>query len=159
MSADSNNKNAAAEVTDLASAAMAFWAQWMEQTSRGTQAMLEAVQSVGDPNQLQRKWAEVMSDTADNFMRTPAFLEMMRRNLKMVTDLKMMQDHLIEGSARHLGLPLAEDITGLFERLNVTEQKILERLSAIEGRLEAIEASNNGAAAKRASSAKRAAGD
>jgi hypothetical protein len=140
MSTDSNTKTAPEEGTDPTAAIANFWLQWMEQSSRGTQALLEAVQSVSDPNQFQKRWTDVMSETADNFMRTPAFMEMMRRNLKALTDLKVMQDQVVKGTARQLGMPLADDITGLFERLDSTEQKILSRLRAIEDRLEAIEA-------------------
>ncbi len=36
-------------------------------------------------------------------------------------------------------MPLADDVFGLFERLHSTEQTILNRLLAIEDRLQAIE--------------------
>jgi hypothetical protein len=116
-----------------------FWTQWLEQASRGTQAMLEAMQGMGDPQQLQRRWLDALSESVEQFMRTPAFMEMMRNNLKTVTDMKVMQDQIVHGTARQLGLPLADDITGLFERLHSTEQTILNRLQAIEDRLRAIE--------------------
>ena len=64
---------------------------------------------------------------------------MMKQQLKAVTDLKGMQDQVIQDTARQFGLPLAADITGLFERLHSTEQNILNRLQAIEDRLKAIE--------------------
>ena len=56
-----------------------------------------------------------------------------------MTDLKGMQDQVIQDTARQFGMPLATDITGLFERLHSTEQTILDRLTAIEERLKAIE--------------------
>lgn len=116
-----------------------FWAQWLEQSSRGTQALLEAMQGVGDPQQLQRHWLDAVSRSLDDFMRTPTFLELLKNNLKAVTDLKGMQDQVIQDTAHHFGLPLAADITGLFERLHSTEQNIINRLQAIEERLKAIE--------------------
>jgi len=116
-----------------------FWTQWLEQSSRGTQALLEAMQTVGDPQQIQRRWLDAVSQSLDDFMRTPTFLELLGNNLKTITDLKGMQDEVIQDTARHFGLPLAADITGLFERLHSTEQNILNRLQAIEDRLKAIE--------------------
>jgi len=95
-----------------------FWTQWLEQSSRGTQALLEAMQGVGDPQQLQRNWLDAVSRSLDDFMRTPTFLELLRNNLKAVTDLKGLQDQVVQDTARHFGLPLAADITGLFERLH-----------------------------------------
>jgi len=73
-------------------------------------------------------------------MRTPVFMEVMKRNLKMTTDLKRLQDQALQGAARHLGQPTVADIAGLFERLNSTEQTIVARLRAIEERLKAVEA-------------------
>jgi hypothetical protein len=149
MSADPNNEAAPNGAPDPVSATIAFWSQWMEQTTRGTQAILEALGTAGDPNELQKRWSEATAEAAENFMRTPAFMEAMRRNLKAVTDMKRMQDNIVQDTARHLGLPLADDITGLFERLNGTERKILARLKAIEDRLEAVESALAAAPKKR----------
>jgi len=125
--------------TDPSTMIASFWTQWLEQSSRGTQALLEAVQSAGDPQQLQRRWLDAVSRSLDDFMRTPSFLELLRNNLKVITDLKGMQDQVVQDTARQFGLPMAADITGLFERLHSTEQNILNRLQAIEERLKAIE--------------------
>jgi len=125
--------------TDPSTMIASFWTQWLEQSSRGTQALLEVMQGVGDPQQLQRRWLDAMSHSLDDFMRTPTFLQLVGNNLKAVTDLKGMQDQVIQDTARHFGMPLAADITGLFERLHSTEQNIINRLQAIEERLKAIE--------------------
>jgi len=124
---------------DPAAMVATFWTQWLEQSSRGTQAMLEVMQTAGDPQQLQRRWLEAVSRSLDDFMRTPTFLELLKNNLKAITDLKGLQDQVVQDTARQFGLPLAADITGLFERLHSTEQTILDRLKAIEDRLKAIE--------------------
>jgi transposase len=144
MSADSDNNSQTKPGTmaDPASMVAAFWAQWLEQSTRGTQALLEIMQGVGDPQQIQerqQRWMEIAAESLDSFLRTPPFMELMRRQLKAVTDLKTMQDQVVHGAARHLGMPLADDVFGLFERLHSTEQTILERLQAIENRLQAIE--------------------
>jgi hypothetical protein len=111
----------------------------MEQSARGTQAVLEAMQAAGDPQQIQRHWLDAVARSIDDFMRTPVFMEVMSQNLKMVTDLKRRQDQAIQDTARQFGQPLAADITGLFERLNSTERTIVARLQAIEDRLKAVE--------------------
>ena len=126
-------------VTDPSTMIASFWTQWLEQSSRGTQALLEAMQDAGDPQQFQRHWLDAVSRSLDDFMRTPTFLELLRNNLKAVTDLKGMQDKAIQDTARYFGLPLTADITGLFERLHSTEQNIINRLQAIEERLKASE--------------------
>jgi len=130
------NSSAAA---DPAAAMTTFWAQWLEQSSRGTQALLEVMQTAGDPQQIQRRWLDAVSRSLEDFMRTPTFLELLKNNLKAVTDLKGLQNQVVEDTARQFGMPLAKDITGLYERLHSTEQTILDRLTAIEERLRAIE--------------------
>ena len=127
-------------LADPAAAAAAFWTQWLEQSSRGTQTLLEAMQATGDPKQLHQRWLDAVSQSLENFMRTPAFLEAMKQNLKVITDLKGFQNQVAQGAVHQLGMPLANDITGLFERLNSVEQKILTRLGAIDSRLKAVEA-------------------
>jgi len=131
--------NSSAATTDPSLLIASFWTQWLEQSSRGTQALLEVMQGTGDPQQLQRRWLDAISRSLDDFMRTPTFMQLVGNNLKAVTDLKGMQDQVIQDTARHFGMPLAADITGLFERLHSTEQNIVNRLLAIEERLKAIE--------------------
>jgi hypothetical protein len=124
---------------DPASAMTTFWSRWLEQSARGTQAMLEVLQAAGDPQNLQRRWLDAISRSLDEFMRTPAFMEVLKNHLKALTDLKAFQDQVVQDTARQIGAPLAADITGLFERLHSTEQTILNRLQAIEDRLKASE--------------------
>jgi hypothetical protein len=117
----------------------AFWSNYLEQADAQSKAMLEYFQAMGDPQQLQRRWLETLSRSLDGYMRSPAFLEALQRNLKAMTDLKAFQDQMVQDAARHVGVPLAGDIYGLFERLHSVEQTILARLKAIEWRLKAIE--------------------
>lgn len=144
MSADSdkNSETKPAAAADPASMVAAFWTQWLEQSTRGTQAILEIMQGVGGPQQAKQRyerWLETAAESFDSFFRTPPFMELMRQQLKAITDLKTMQDQVFKGAARHLGMPLADDVFGLFERLHSTEQTILDRLQSIEERLQAIE--------------------
>jgi len=144
MSADSdtNSQTKPGAAADPTSMVAAFWAQWLEQSTRGTQALLEITQGIGDPRQTQerqQRWLETAAESFDSFLRTPPFMELMRQQLKAITDLKTMQDQMVKGAARHLGMPLADDVFGLFERLHSTEQTIIDRLQAIEERLQAIE--------------------
>jgi hypothetical protein len=138
-STDTKSKPNADPTVDPASMMASFWTQWLEQSSRGTQAMLEVMNVAGDPQQIQARWLEAVSRSLDDFMRTPAFLEILKNNLKAVTDLKGMQNQIVEDAARQFGIPMTGDITGLFERLHSTEHTIVSRLQAIEDRLKAIE--------------------
>jgi len=136
----SGNQSKTAEPTDVpANPFMEMWSKYLEQSGLQTQAAMESLQSFADPQRFQQSWLDALSHSLEGFMRTPAFLEALKINLKTMTDLKKMQDQVIEDTARHIGVPLATDIHGLFERLNVIEQSILARLSAIEEKLERLE--------------------
>ena len=125
--------------TDSAMPFAAFWTNYLEQTDAQSKAMLEYFQTLGDPQKMQRRMLDTLSQNLDGYMRSPAFLEAMQRNLKVMTDLKSFQDQMVQDVARHVGVPLASDVYGLFERLHSVEQTVLKQLKAIEGRLAAIE--------------------
>jgi hypothetical protein len=118
----------------------AFWSSCLGQADLQTRALFECFKAMGDPKQLQRQWLDTLSRTLDSYMRSPAFLETMQKNLKAMTDLKALQDQMVQDAARHVGAPLASDVQGLFERLHSVEQTMLGQLQAIEQRLAAIEA-------------------
>jgi hypothetical protein len=124
---------------DPATQVARFWSEWFAQSNDQAKAFLDTMTPLGDPDQMRRRWLEAVSQSLDNFMRTPAFLESMQRNLKAMTDLKVMQDQFTSEAARQAGLPTASDITGLFERLNSVEREVLGRLRVIETRLKSIE--------------------
>jgi hypothetical protein len=116
-----------------------LWTGYLEQADAQGKAMLECLQDFGDPQQMQRRWLEAMSKGLDSYMRSPAFLETLQRNLKTMTDIKAFQDQVVQDFARQVGVPLASDIVGLFERIHSVEHTIVARLKAIDGRLAAIE--------------------
>ncbi len=117
-----------------------FWRNYFEQTAIQTRILLETVQGGKPLEQLHGQWLGTLSESLDGFMRTPAFLEVLKQSLKRMTDLKVMQDQMAQSVAQQSGLPLAADITGLFERVNSAEQMILKRFDGLEERLKAIEA-------------------
>lgn len=116
-----------------------LWTTMFEQSNQQAKAMIDLMKTSGDPQELQRRWLDAIGQSLDSFMRTPAFLESMQHNLKIMTDMKSMQDRLIKDAADQVGLPLASDINGLFERINSIEQVILNRLKAIDAKLKTIE--------------------
>lgn len=129
-----------ANTTDPATVISRFWTEWFAQSNEQARTLLDAMSGAGDPQQFQRRWLDAMAQSIDGFMRTPAFLEAMQRNLKAMTDLKKLQDQLSRESVNQAGLPTVADIAGLFERLDSAEQEILARLKVIETRLKSIEA-------------------
>jgi hypothetical protein len=118
---------------------MDFWSKTIEQSKEQSAALLEAMQGIPDPEALRRRWLDSLSNNLDTFLRSPAFLEAMRRNFEAMTEMKSHGEEAAQSVARETGIPRLSDVSGLFERLRLAQVLILDRLSAIERRLEAIE--------------------
>lgn len=138
--ASSNEKQGTGPAIDPAREFLEFWRNYFEQTAIQTRIMFETMQGGKSLEQMHSQWLGTLSESLDQFMRTPAFLEVLKQSLKRMTDLKSLQDQMAQTMSQQSGLPLASDVTGLFERVNSAEQAILRRLEQLEGRLESIEA-------------------
>ena len=80
-----------------------------------------------------------MTKSIEAYMRTPAFLESMRRNAEAMTATKVTSELAKREFARQSGMPHIEDISGLYDRLETAHEVLLGRLQSIEDRLEAID--------------------
>jgi len=118
---------------------MEFWANTVEQSKEQTAALLDAMKGVPDMETLRRRWLDSLSGHLDTFLRSPAFLEAMRRNFEAMTEMKSHGEQAAQEVARQTGVPRMPDVSGLFERLRLAQQVILDRLESIMRRLEAIE--------------------
>jgi hypothetical protein len=116
-----------------------FWSKCLEQGGEQLQAVVNGLKEVMDPVALRRRWLEAVSQNLEQYMRTPAFLDGLRRNLEMTTQLKSVAEEWAAAFSRVTGIPRMADVSGLFERLRTGQEAILARLGAIERRLEALE--------------------
>jgi hypothetical protein len=116
-----------------------FWADYVKRTNESTQQFLDDVQESASVKSWQRRWYDAVSKSADAYLRSPAFLQAMKHNTETAIKIKQQSDDVVSEFARNVNLPLASDISGLFERLHSVEAAILERLCHIEKRLGAIE--------------------
>ena len=74
-----------------------LWTGYLEQADAQGKAMLECLQSLGDPQQIQRRWLDSLTKSLDSYMRSPAFLEGLQRNLRAMTDIeKQRLEDLLE---------------------------------------------------------------
>jgi hypothetical protein len=116
-----------------------FWSNWIEESQEQTKLLLDSVKGVGDLAGLRHLWLDSLAKSLEGYMRTPAFLEAMRRHFDVMTHLKSNAEDVARDFARATGIPRIDDISGLFERLQTGQKGILARLAAIEDRLEALE--------------------
>src|SRR5262245_32020250 len=114
-----------------------FWRQCFEQGQEQSRAWLDGARAAFDPAALRRRWLQAVAETLDRYMRTPAFLEALRRNFEAVTQVKGTAEDWARDLSRAAGVPRIEDVSGLFERLQIGQEAILARLDDIEQRLAA----------------------
>jgi hypothetical protein len=116
-----------------------FWSDYVKKANDATREFVDEFNGHINTKSLQRKWFDAVSKSMDSYMRSPVFLEAMKHNSDAVTKLKQQSDDVVTEVARNANIPMASDISGLFERLHSVEEVILSRLGRIEERLQAIE--------------------
>lgn len=116
-----------------------FWTQMFDQRTDWMQMMAAGAPANVDLATMRKRWMEALTKSIDAYLRTPAFLESMRRNFDAVTALKGSSELAKREMTRQAGMPYVEDIAGLYERLQTGHDRVLERLEEINRRLAAIE--------------------
>jgi hypothetical protein len=125
--------------TDPARDFLDFWKNYFEQTAIQTRILLDSTGAGKALDQLQIQGLESLSQSVDSFMRTPAFLEVLKLSLKRMIDLKLMQDQAARTVSQQMGLPMTADVRDVIERVHDAEQTILKQLAKLDERLQAIE--------------------
>ena len=151
-----NETDGTTPIIDPARDFLEFWRNYFEQTAIQTRIFLETMHGGKSLDQLHNQWLASLSQSLDSFMRTPAFLEVLKQTLKRMVDLKLLQDQTAQSVAQQTGLPLAADVTGVFERVHSAEQTILKQLAKLDDRLKAIEKTLNSSPAEKNPKRKRA---
>jgi uncharacterized protein YdiU (UPF0061 family) len=116
-----------------------FWSNYMQQANDATRELFDGFEDGAQFKNWQRRWMDAVSQSADAYMRTPAFLEAMKHNTNAAVKFKRQADDWANEMARNANIPTTGDISGLFERMHSVEETILKRLARIDERLESIE--------------------
>ncbi len=121
-----------------------FWTQIFEQRADWMQVMMAGAPAKMDLQTLRKRWLEALTKSIEAYVRTPAFLESMRKNFDAMTAIKTSSELAKRELSRQAGMPYVEDIAGLYERLQTGHELVLARLTAIDERLAAIERRGEG---------------
>lgn len=116
-----------------------LWETWAQQNQEHLKTLASCTPPSVDVNKLRKQWLETVSRSLDSYVRSPSYLEAMRKNLEMVTTIKSTSEFAKRELARESGVPHAEDISGLFIRLETATDAIMAKLAMIEARLERLE--------------------
>jgi hypothetical protein len=116
-----------------------FWSDYVKQANDTTRELFDSIDDGTNVKTLQRKWFDAVAKSMDAYMRSPVFLQAMKHNADAVVQAKQQVDDVATEIARNANIPMASDISGLFERLHSVEEVILSRLGRIEEKVQAIE--------------------
>jgi hypothetical protein len=120
---------------------MDFWSKAMEEGTRQMQTWLQGNSNAdaGDLAAWRRRWLDALAQSLDAYMRTPIFLDGIRRSMQAASEFRGNLEDFAQESAREIGFPRMPDVSGLFERTQMGDEAILTRLARIEEKLEALE--------------------
>lgn len=133
------NKTSNGNVNPVVQPFVEFWSDYAKRADDTAKQFLDGIDDNTNLKTWQRRWFDAVSKSADAYMRSPMFLQVMKQNTDAAVRLKRQSDDLASEIARNANIPTASDISGLFERLHSIEEIILGRLGRIDERLEAIE--------------------
>lgn len=111
----------------------------MPQTPNGPDAL----------KQMQRMYFDAMAKYADEYMRSPQFLDMLKQTMDASMAWKKQMDQWLTGTMKAASMPTAADANETIARLHSMEQRLSDRLEALEERLSAIEGDDNAGKKKR----------
>ena len=140
----------------MAEAFSQFWSDFMGRAG----AAGFAPQPPGSPDamkQMQRVFLDALAKYADDYMRSPAFLEQLKQTMDNAMAMKQQIDGFLASSLKAMHMPSREDTGYTIEMLHGLERRLGARLDAIEQRLAAHENGHSPAArpaAERAHAAK-----
>jgi len=114
-----------------------YWMNLYEQNTQWTQELMAGAPPNVDPATIRKQWLGAMSNSIEAYMRSPTFLEGMKRQSEAMTATKVTSELAKLEMAREAGIPHIEDISGLYDRLETANEVVLQRLKMIETRMEA----------------------
>src|SRR5690348_3291944 len=89
-------QQATSSAVDPARDFLEFWRDYFEQTAIQARMLLEGMPGGKSLDQMHGQWLGTLSEAIDGFMRTPAFLEVLKQSLRRMIDLKLAQDRLTQ---------------------------------------------------------------
>ena len=98
--------------------------------------------------QMQRTFFDAMAKQADEYLRSPQFLGMMKQMMDQSIAFKQQLDRFITEAYRGAQAPAQADMQDMAGTLRGIEERLMTRIEELEHRLEAAEGSDKGAADK-----------
>lgn len=113
-----------------------FWTDYMSRLGAAgmpTPAMPDSSEAT---RQMQRMMFEAMAKYADEFMRSPQYLEAMKQSLDNALAFRRQIDEFLTKALHASQSPARSDVDQLVALVRNVEERILERVDALERRID-----------------------
>lgn len=130
----SNSPNPGAPMTD---AFTQFWSDFMSRM--GTGIAPQPTAGADATKRMQRIFFDAMAKYADDFMRSPQFLESLKQTMDNALAFRRQMDQWLANSLNAVQMPSHGDVTDVVARVHSVERRVLERLDELEHRIAALE--------------------
>src|SRR4051794_15644736 len=100
---EANGAPAGPELPEAWKSCLDFWTQAAAVGGEQTRSVLDAMTGAKEPAAARRQWLEAQARIVDAFLRSPAFLEAMRRQFEASVLLKTQTEDLAQEFARLTG--------------------------------------------------------
>jgi hypothetical protein len=113
-----------------------FWTDYMSRMGSAGMPIPSMPDSSESARQMQRMLFEAMAKYADDFMRSPQFLEAMRQSLDNALAFRHQINEFLTNALHASQSPSRSDVDELVALVRNVEERILDRVEALERRLE-----------------------
>jgi hypothetical protein len=137
MSDSENGKHRVFESMD------AFTRMWSEFATKAMSAGMAATPGSTPPEaarQMRAAMLKAMSEQCEQFMRSPAFLEMMKQSLDAAVTLRTQVNAFLNRAHHEMQGVARDDVDSLMLTIRHFESRVLDRLEAMEQRLDDLAA-------------------
>jgi hypothetical protein len=151
-----NNNHAATETFNQ------FWGDFFTRMGAPPEAMRMGSPTPGASpemiKQMQRVFFDAMAKYCDDYMRSEPFLQMMKQTMDRSLAFKQQLDQFLGAAQKGMQAPARADIDDLSGTLLKIEERVLDRLDALETKVAAMGGTRRTARIAGASRAKRPSG-
>lgn len=129
----------------------AFTKFWSDMTGRMAAAGVQqpfATQDGDNVKRVQRAFFEAWAQYCDEFMRSPAFLEAMKKSMENSIALREQLNKFLTKTMQDFQIPSRVDTDAITELLHGIEDRLADRLDTVNERIDKLESQLNRQARK-----------
>lgn len=129
----------------------AFWTDFMRRMAAGGAAGVMPTPGPEALNQARRAFFDALSEHADKFMRSEAFLQSMRQAMEQSLAMQQAMNDFVKKGLSAAQMPSRDDADHITLLIRGVEDRLMDRLERLGRRLERLESGGQSADGRRPS--------